>query len=86
MEFRGGTYISQHSAGTINEAVKTWAYNLDTRNIQYLNNKTKQQLIKDLPQQLKEFSPTPIDNLKNIFFFSYQFKTGYVNINIVKTA
>ncbi len=83
MDFRGGTYIDQLTAPNENEAVLKWAKQL---NVRYIGTKTKQLFIKELPERLKEFAPKPIDEIKNVWCFTYQFKTGYGIINIIKTS
>ena len=86
MEFRAGTYIAQHTANSIDEAVTIWAKNLDTKQIMYLGEKTKKQFLKELPSELKEFPPAPVATVQNVWFTSFLFKTGYARVNIIKTV
>ncbi len=85
MDFRGGTYIDQYFANSINEGIKTWALNLNTKEIQYVGTKTKEYLICELPEYLSEFPPLQIDKTKNVWTFDSYFKTGTANIHIIKT-
>jgi len=85
MSFRAGTYISQVNASNEKQAVEAWAKELNTKEIQYLGNKTKQSFINELPDELKEFPPLPIDETKNVWIFDCRFKTGFATIHIIKT-
>ena len=42
-EYKGGTYVSQHYADTVDEAVMKWAENLD---LQYFSEKEKRKIMK----------------------------------------
>jgi hypothetical protein len=84
MDFRGGTYISQTTAPNLNKSVELWAKNLNTE-ILYLGDKSKKQLIADIPELIDEEEFVNIDTMKNIWFGMYRFKTGLAKIHIIKT-
>ncbi len=85
MDFRGGTCISQVYANDLNAAITNWAKALEADKIKYLSIKTKNQLINDIPELIKDELITPIESVKNIWLFCYRFKTGFARIHIFKT-
>lgn len=86
MEFRGGTYISQKTAKNRNKAIKTWANSLNINEIKYLSQKTKKQLIDQIPALINEEKIIPINKNQNTWALEYHFKTGIANIYIFKTT
>ncbi len=86
MDFRGGTYISQVNAPNQNKAAEIWANEINTKEIMYFSEKSKQELIKALPELIKENEIVELDNLLNIWSFTFQFKTGFAIVNIIKTS
>ena len=85
MQFRGGTYISQTTATNLNQAIELWANTLEVEGIQYLSQKTKKQLIDDLPELITDNEFVTIDTVTNIWIGLYRFKTGLATIHIFKT-
>lgn len=85
MDFRGGTYISQVKAPHQDKAVEIWANELNTKEVLYFSDNSKKQLIEALPELIKDNEIIELDNLQNVWSFTYQFKTGYAIVNIVKT-
>lgn len=47
LEYKGGTYLSQISAASPQEALMKWSERLNVNEIKGLGEKTKEQLIKD---------------------------------------
>lgn len=85
MDFRGGTYFDQLTAGSVKQAVNKWAENLNVAEIEHLGEKSKQQLINALPDLNTNQIIKPLETAKNVWRFSFQFKTGFAVIHIVKT-
>lgn len=85
LDFRGGTYIKQVKAPNQNKAAEKWANELSTKEILYFSEKSKEQLIEALPEIIKENEIIELDNLQNVWSFTFQFKTGYAIVNIIKT-
>ena len=84
MDFRGGTYLNQVNALDHKKAVEIWAKVLNTKEIMYFSEKSKGKMIEALPEIKKDIME--LDNLKNVWSFTFQFKTGFAIVNIVKTA
>jgi len=85
MEFRGGTYIAQHYAVSLNSAIQIWANELPVEAIPYLSLKTKNRLIIDLPQLINDNEFIAIESVKNVWLGGYRFKTGFARIHVIKT-
>jgi len=82
-EYKGGTYVSQHYADTVDEAVMKWAENLD---LQYFSEKEKRKIIKELKYWADEIPPTLLDGLTNVWFKYVGVYRRGVFINIVETV
>ena len=82
-EYKGGTYVSQHYADTVDEAVMKWAENL---NLQYFSEKEKRKIIKELKYWADEIPPTLLDGLTNVWFKYVGVYRRGVFINIVETV
>lgn len=82
-EYKGGTYVSQHYADTVDEAVMKWAENLD---LQYFSEKEKRKIIKELKYWADELPPTLLDGLTNVWFKYVGVYRRGVFINIVETV
>ena len=73
-EYKGGTYVSQHYADTVDEAVMKWAENLD---LQYFSEKEKRKIAKPQlsDEQLELFENIIIDAMHNetaLILYIYQ--------------
>ena len=82
-EYKGGTYVSQHYADTVDEAIMKWAENLD---LQYFSEKEKRKIIKELKYWADELPPTLLDGLTNVWFKYVGVYRRGVFINIVETV
>lgn len=82
-EYKGGTYVSQHYADTVDEAIMKWAENLD---LQYFSEKEKRKVIKELKYWADEFPPALLDGLTNVWFKYVRVYKQAVFINIVETV
>lgn len=82
-EYKGGTYVSQHYADTVDEAIMKWAENLD---LQYFSEKEKRKIIKELKYWADEIPPTLLDGLTNVWFKYVGVYRRGVFINIVETV
>lgn len=63
MEFRGGTYISQVKEANVKAAMTLWAKSLDITQIQYLGEKGKLELQKELEEE----EPNEINEVLNVW-------------------
>lgn len=81
MQFRGGTYISQVESKNLSEATKSWVKQLNIEEIKYLGEKGKIEMIKEA----ENFELFALDTLKNIWFFCFRIKAGFIMVNVVKT-
>jgi len=84
MEFRGGTYIKQVTAQNERRAVEIWVNELNSNDIMYFGQKSKNELIENIPELLEFMNP--IDTVQNVWHTSYDLPTGYIDIHIIKTA
>ena len=82
MDFRGGTYISQSLEDSLENAVNKWGLNLDITQINYLTASTKKELL----DNLVDTEVVEIDNMKNVWFFCFSIRTGFIKVNVIKTA
>ena len=85
MDFRGGTYFDQLTAGSIKQAVSKWADNLNVNEIEHFGKKSKQQILETLADQNTTEIITPLEIAKNVWRFSFRFKTGFAVVHIIKT-
>jgi len=85
MDFRGGTYFDQLTAGSIKQAVSKWAYNLNVNEIEHFGKKSKQQILETLADQNTTEIISPLEIAKNVWHFSFRFKTGFAVVHIIKT-
>lgn len=81
MNYKGGIYVSQHDAMNLREALVTWAVSLDTKEIKYLAEKSKKQIV----DGLEEETPALLRGMKNVWCFSLSIKTGFLIVNVVQT-
>jgi len=83
-EYRGGTYVSQHYAETVDEAIMIWAENL---NPEYFQENEKRRIIKDLKEWREEFPAATLDGLTNVWYQHIQsIYNRFVHLNIVETV
>jgi hypothetical protein len=85
-DFRGGTYCSQVQAENIHAAVVAWIVKLQTekKQIQYLGDKIIEEL--QTISENKDHLPTPLTELKNVWFAHYTTRQGSFSVNIVQTV
>jgi len=68
MEYRGGTYISQVSAASIDLAIVQWARNLNTSEIAHFGFRLKKRLLEALGNENDEhYSAVELKGLKNVW-------------------
>ncbi len=81
LDFRGGTYISQVQAHTVDHAVLNWARQLEPSAVKYFGPARKRRLLEDLKdaQHREVFAPVPFSGLFNAWCTSI-FAGGLVNI------
>lgn len=81
MEFEGGTYISQIKTSSPNSACVRWAANLGTSEIQGLDEKGKDILIKEM----KKETIVPLNGVLNTWFTTALIRGKSAYINVVQT-
>ena len=79
LDFRGGIYISQVYAKSINEASCLWANKLDSSEIKYLGERTKLALI----SCIKSEQPILLQDMDNVWCYSGLLRTGFFIVHIV---
>ncbi len=79
VEFRGGTYISQHIEEDIYGALKTWAASLDTSIY-------PQRIIKKLQKEIVGEEPSPITGVENVWCCAFIPYNSFLLLNIIETA
>lgn len=81
VEFKGGTYISQHKSTNLTEALFIWANTLDPN---FFTNKIKNQILEKVndPDNI----PTPIISVENVWSSSYVIARSLLLLNIIETV
>ena len=79
-EYKGGTYIKQVVATSLNEAIDAWA-ELVGPEIPKFGKKRKKRLF----EQMKHDRPIPLDGLENIWCMSFLMGKASGLLNIVAT-
>lgn len=82
MEYLGGTYISQVEATDKEQARDIWIRELEIGQIEFFTIQDKNDIIKE---NFVDNEMTPINGMKNVWFFLVNTKKGYGHINVVKT-
>lgn len=82
MQFRGGTYISQVESKNLSEATKLWVKQIKIEEIKHLGEKGQIEMIK---KEAEDFELSALYSLKNIWFFCFRIKAGFIMVNVVKT-
>lgn len=82
-EYKGGTYVSQHYADTVDEAIMKWAENLD---LQYFSEKEKRKIIKELKYWADELPAVLLDGLTNVWHQHVIVYRKSVFLNVVETV
>lgn len=81
-EFREGTYISQVKEINVSAAMVLWGETLDLTQIKFLGKKSKSAIL----EKLTDEEATRIDGMDNVWGFCLKLKTGFLMVNVVKTA
>lgn len=87
MDFRGGTYVSQVSAKSLEHSLTEWTKNLQTQlhEIQFLGTKSLAEFENQLTTETLLVKPSVLNGLKNTWFIHLTSKMGSANVNIIKT-
>lgn len=83
MEFRGGTYICQVRADTIEQGLVNWCNDLKVDEIKFFGKKTKENIMAVLKEEYNR--PTQLASVTNVWYLGLRIKVGFLFINIVKT-
>lgn len=83
MEFRGGTYINQVEADSLEDAILLWPASLTIQEIKHFGEKSREAL----KLKLADADETPIllDGLTNCWCHAFSLPTGFALVNIVQT-
>lgn len=86
MEFRGGTYVTQVKADSLNDSILAWTLQIEKEidGIMYLGIKTVFE-IREFISNGKIEEPSLLTGLKNVWYLGIYTKIGVLRINIVKT-
>lgn len=79
-DYKGGTYISQHTAKTLEEALDSWINNVD-----FFTDKQLKSFKKNIKYGDKEY-PTKLDSLSNVWCTCYIVLGTLLLLNIIETA
>jgi hypothetical protein len=80
-EYRGGTYISQYDAESLENCLEFWAENLD---LKYFSKSKKEKIISETKDV--DLFPIELDGIKNAWCRTYLYDKYALLLNIVKTA
>lgn len=89
LEYRGGTYIEQVRAKTVEAALLLWAKALPTDEIFQFGHKLKQKLIDGLQNdEYRLYEPAAISGVDNVWYVSVPLPGGSAgtHLNVVKTV
>ena len=86
LQYSEGTYISQVRAFNVLDATEEWAANLNPDIIRNLSKASKVELVASIPDIIEAEGIAAIEELTNVWAFSYVFPKGLALINIVKTS
>jgi hypothetical protein len=81
MEYAGGTYVSQVNAPAPESACVKWAQSLDVSEVDGLDLNGKESLV----EQMREETPTPLEDLVNVWCKSALVRDELAIINLVRT-
>ncbi len=79
-DYKGGTYISQYTAKTLDEALNSWINNVD-----FFSEKQLKSFKKNIKYGDKDY-PTKLDNLNNVWCTSYIVLGTLLLLNIIETV
>lgn len=82
VEFKGGTYISQHQAPDLIAAFNMWADYFSKE--PYVSRMQSKQLLEDV--KIEDFFPSKISEVKNVWCWTSVLWGKFILLNIVKTA
>ena len=77
-EFRGGTYITQHSAKDISNALLMWIEYLDVSIY-------SKRIVLKLQEEINEEKPIPIKDLDSVWCCSFSPYNSFLLLNIIET-
>lgn len=81
MSYRGGTYIAQVNAATLQKAKQKWLAVLEVDAVKHLGVKMKEELDKEITND----SNIAINNTTNVWINCASIKGGFVIVHIIKT-
>lgn len=84
VEFKGGTFISQHRASDIMTAFYAWADYFSKE--PYVSKMQSKQLLEDVKDKDVDLWPTEISELVNVWYWISILWGKPLHLNIVKTA
>jgi hypothetical protein len=83
IEFKGGTYASQHYASNEIEALII-SFKKNTADNELIDFEDK--LLEEILSWIKESGPVLLNGLENIWYFSFSYKSKRGHCHIIKTV
>lgn len=80
LDFNDLNYVSQVQGENVEEAMWAWALGLNTANIKGIGEKGKEDILWELPIE----TPTPIDDMKNVWLFVILPHGKFGTIHVIK--
>ncbi len=81
---KGGTFVSQVDADSVNEAFYLWMNNLFTKNVAEFSERELGEIKSNYDRDIDV--PVGIEGRKNVWCADFNMNKHYLSINIVKTA
>ena len=81
LDFRGGTYLSQVQAASVNPACLQWVQELDIKSIYGLGPKSHSWLMEQMPEKL----PVSMNGLQNVWCVAVLIRGHLALIHIIQT-
>lgn len=80
-EYKGGTYISQHIASNLTEALPLWVMGLEKK---IFSKNTRERILSEVNET--DFSPVPLKGIENAWCGTYLSGKSFLLLNIVETV
>lgn len=80
-QYKGGTYISQYDADSLENALYSWTDNLD---LQYFELKEKREI--QVKFRDEDFFPVPVNDVVHVWCGAVSACKNFLILNIVETA
>ena len=81
MEFRGGTYIAQVKAASVEKAIRLWSNTINDTKVAHFGVYSKL----ELQTKILNNSVERVNETSNVWCTCTSLRTGFVNVYIIKT-